>query len=142
MPPEYHAQYGNRNAVWSGDIVYTDEHGFLYFVGRTDDMIKSSGYRISPAELEEALFSHHQISEIAAIGISHEHLGQQILLVIKPNKQQEFSHSELLKHCKKTLPNFMQPHGIEVVNSLPRNPNGKINRTLLKQQYTINRSLE
>ncbi len=135
LPTKLHQQYGDQIVVWSGDQVKTDEDGFLYFVGRKDDMIKSSGYRISPAELEELLYADDSISEVAAIGIPHRRLGQAILLVIKPYDSLKFNQAELTKYCKKHLPNFMQPHSIKLVDSLPRNPNGKINRKLLSNQY-------
>ncbi len=135
LPTHLHHQHGGEIVVWSGDQVKTDDDGFLYFVGRKDDMIKSSGYRISPAELEETLHGHDLINEVAAIGISHPRLGQAILLVIKPSNKKEFNHQQLLTYCQKNLPNFMQPHSIQLVDSLPRNPNGKINRKLLSTQY-------
>lgn len=135
LPTQLHHQYGDEIVVWSGDQVKTDDNGFLYFVGRNDEMIKSSGYRISPAELEETLYAHYSINEVAAMGIAHPRLGQAILLVIKPSNRSEFEHQPLLTFCKKSFPNFMQPQSIQLVDSLPRNPNGKINRTLLSIQF-------
>ena len=71
-------------AVWSGDLVRRDEEGFLYFVGRRDDMIKTSGYRVSPTEIEEVVFASGLVDEVAAIGLPHETLGQSITLLVKP----------------------------------------------------------
>ncbi len=135
LPNNLHQQYGRQTVVWSGDRVKTDEQGFLYFIGRNDEMIKSSGYRISPAELEELLYMDESINEVAAIGIPHPRLGQAILVIIKPSNEIEFNQTQLVKFCRKFLPNYMQPHAIEIVDSLPRNPNGKINRKLLSTQY-------
>jgi len=135
LPVNLQSQYGSDLAVWSGDRVKKDHQGFIYFIGRNDDMIKSSGYRISPAELEELLYSHDSIDEIAALGIPHERLGHGILLVIKPTCKEEFIEKQLIQFCKQNLPNYMQPHAIELLDSLPRNPNGKINRRLLSQSY-------
>ena len=122
-------------AVWSGDTVVKDEQGFLYFVGRKDDMIKSSGYRISPSEVEDCVYQHDSVSEVAAIGIDHPTLGQAVVLVIKPTDDDTFDEKQLVKYCQKQLPNFMQPKSIQLKSSLPRNPNGKINRKQLVEEY-------
>ena len=136
LPVQLHEQYGDKPAVWSGDKVKKDNDGFIYFIGRNDEMIKSSGYRISPAEIEELLYQDVEIDEVAAIGLPHPSLGHAIFVVIKASNPSEFDQTTLIKFCKANLPNYMQPHAIELVDSLPRNPNGKINRTLLCEQYS------
>ncbi|MDG4552528.1 MAG: acyl-CoA ligase (AMP-forming), exosortase A system-associated [Candidatus Contendobacter sp.] len=121
-------------AVWSGDTARMDEEGFLYFIGRKDDMIKTSGYRVSPTEVEEVLYSSSQVAEAAALGISHPALGQAIVAVIKPLRE-TFSESTLIAHCKQHLPNFMVPLRIIArASDLPRNPNGKIDRKALVEE--------
>ncbi|MCW9015906.1 MAG: acyl-CoA ligase (AMP-forming), exosortase A system-associated, partial [Kangiellaceae bacterium] len=114
--------------------VKKDEEGYLYFVGRKDDMIKSSGYRISPSEIEDIVYKYESVSEISAIGIPHPTLGQAVVLVIKPDAD-EFDEKALLNYCQKQLPNFMQPKAIRLKAALPRNPNGKINRKALVEEY-------
>lgn len=69
-------------AVWSGDTVKMDDEGFLYFVGRRDEMIKTSGYRVSPTEVEEVVYATGLVAEAAAIGVSHPVLGQAVVLVV------------------------------------------------------------
>ena len=71
-------------AVWSGDIVVRDEDGFLYFVGRNDEMIKTSGYRVSPAEIEEVAYGTGLVSDAVALGVEDAKLGQHIVLVVSP----------------------------------------------------------
>ena len=118
-------------AVWSGDTVRADEEGFLYFVGRKDDMIKTSGYRVSPTEIEEVLYGSGRVAEAAALGIPHPALGQAVVAVVKPLGD-GCGASELINHCKQHLPNFMVP--LQIVtrpDDLPRNPNGKIDRKAL-----------
>ncbi|MGX5175239.1 acyl-CoA ligase (AMP-forming), exosortase A system-associated [Aliikangiella sp. IMCC44653] len=122
-------------AVYSGDTVKKDEQGFLYFVGRQDDMIKTSGYRISPSELEDFIYQNPMVAEVAAIGVHHKQLGQAIVLVIVAQDENLFDSQQLLSDCKKQLPNFMQPRSIQLKQQLPRNPNGKINRPLLAQEF-------
>jgi len=118
-------------AVWSGDTARMDEDGFLYFIGRKDDLIKTSGYRVSPTEVEEILYSSGQIAEAAALGIPHPALGQAVVAVVKPLRD-AVNESALIAHCKQHLPNFMAP--LQVIArraGLPRNPNGKIDRKAL-----------
>ncbi|MET1255275.1 acyl-CoA ligase (AMP-forming), exosortase A system-associated [Aliikangiella maris] len=122
-------------AVWSGDTVVKDEEGYLYFVGRRDDMIKSSGYRISPSEIEECIYQFPGIAEVAAIGIAHPRLGQAVVVVVVSESSQQLVQQDLLKYCQKELPNFMHPQAIFEQTQLPRNPNGKINRQQLMTEY-------
>lgn len=118
-------------AVWSGDTARADEEGFLYFIGRKDDMIKTSGYRVSPTEIEEVLYGSGRIAEGAALGIPHPALGQAVVAVVKPLRD-DFTESELINHCKQCLPNFMVPLRIVIRQAdLPRNANGKIDRKIL-----------
>ena len=120
-------------AVWSGDTVRRDEEGFLYFISRDDDMIKSSGYRISPTEIEEILYADDRIAEAAAFGVPHPSLGQAIMVVVHLRSGVETDAADLLKACRHLLPGYMVPAKIIVHNgSLPRNPNGKIDRALLR----------
>lgn len=119
-------------AVWSGDTVRRDEQGFLYFIGRRDEMIKTSGYRVSPAEVEEVVYNTQLVVETAALGVAHPLLGQAVVLVIYAPGQDESVSETLLTACKRQLPAFMLPARIVVrEQALPRNPNGKIDRKWL-----------
>jgi acyl-coenzyme A synthetase/AMP-(fatty) acid ligase len=122
-------------AVWSGDTVTRDEEGYLYFVGRKDDMIKTSGYRVSPTEIEEVIYGSGMVKEAAAIGIDHDDLGHAILVVVSVEQSNLFNDQALVNLCRTQLPNFMVPAKIEVLPSLPKNPNGKIDRKALAQQF-------
>jgi acyl-CoA ligase (AMP-forming) (exosortase A-associated) len=122
-------------AVWSGDTVRMDEEGFLYFIGRRDEMIKTSGYRVSPMEVEEVIYGTELVAEAAAVGVPHPVLGQAIVLIATSRTGSEFDHNALLAACKLHLPAFMLPSRIEYRRgNLPRNPNGKIDRKLLAQE--------
>lgn len=122
-------------AVWSGDTVTMDEEGYLYFVGRQDDMIKTSGYRVSPTEIEEVIYSSGMVREVAAVGIEYGSLGQAILAVISLETPNQYDEITLVKYCQTQLPNFMQPAKIMVITDIPKNPNGKIDRKTLTQQF-------
>ncbi|NVJ68554.1 MAG: acyl-CoA ligase (AMP-forming), exosortase A system-associated [Gammaproteobacteria bacterium] len=126
------SNYLTELAVWSGDQVKKDADGFLYFIGRADDMIKCSGYRISPSELEDTLFLMDGVKEVAALGVSDEQLGQAVALLLVV---ESITERDIQKYCLKQLPNYMQPKYIQLVDKLPRNPNGKIDRKQLKDRY-------
>ena len=125
------SRYGGT-AVWSGDRVRRDAQGLLYFVGRTDAMIKSAGNRISPQEIEEAALASGLASEAAAIGVPDARLGQALHLFVRGNGDDE----NLRMFLKRELPNFMQPQAIRWVEAMPLNPNGKIDRTALAAEMT------
>ena len=121
-------------AVWSGDQVKMDEEGYLYFIGRKDEMIKTSGYRVSPTEVEEILYGSGLVSEAVALGVPHPMLGQAIVAVICPQDADNFDTQQLKQICSQQLPNFMVPAEFVIQRNLPRNPNGKINRRLLTDE--------
>ena len=116
-------------AVWSGDTVVKDEEGYLYFVGRGDEMIKTSGYRVSPTEVEEVMYATGVVAEVIAFGAPHPVIGQAIVVVVVASAQSAVDANErLLAACREALPNYMIPSHIEWRESLPRNANGKIDR--------------
>jgi acyl-CoA ligase (AMP-forming) (exosortase A-associated) len=121
-------------AVWSGDIVKQDEDGFLYFIGRRDGMIKTSGYRVSPTEIEEAAFASGLVGEAAAIGVADDRLGQRIVLFATPASDGGKDTDGLSASMKRDLPAFMVPSTIKWRESLPRNSNGKIDRRALEDE--------
>ena len=122
-------------AVWSGDTVRRDEEGFLYFISRRDEMIKTSGYRVSPTEVEEVIYATGLVGEAAALGIPHPVLGQAIVVVATARDGARLDAEQLLARCRQQLPAFMVPVRVTVrEGSLPRNPNGKIDRKLMAQE--------
>jgi acyl-CoA synthetase (AMP-forming)/AMP-acid ligase II len=129
MLPEY--------AVFSGDTVRMDAQGFLYFIGRSDEMMKTSGYRVSPTEVEEVLYGTQLVGECVVFGVEHPALGQTIQAIATPLDQSGALDAEtLLGACRARMPAYMVPAGIEMVDGpLPRNPNGKIDRPLLSAQW-------
>jgi acyl-CoA ligase (AMP-forming) (exosortase A-associated) len=120
-------------AVWSGDQVRRDEEGYLYFISRKDEMIKTSGYRVSPTEVEEVLYASGLLREVAALGLPHPALGQAIFVVAAPSDHAD--SDAVLKYCQRELPNYMVPQGLAFMDALPRNQNGKIDRKTLASQY-------
>ncbi len=124
--------YGGT-AVWSGDMVRSDQQGLLYFVGRNDSMIKTSGNRVSPSEVEEAAVASGHVAEAAAFGVRDDRIGEAVALVVRGDRARE---ADLRRFLKSELPNFMQPGAILWRDELPRGPNGKLDRERLRRELT------
>ena len=121
-------------AVFSGDTVKRGDDGLLYFVSRDDAMIKSSGNRISPTEIEEIAVESGFIAEAVALGVPDERLGQAIRLFarpVQPKSEPAAVTEQLGKYLKQNLPNFMHPRDIVLLSEFPKNPNGKLDRNAL-----------
>ncbi|MFI7607393.1 acyl-CoA ligase (AMP-forming), exosortase A system-associated [Micromonospora sp. NPDC049366] len=121
-------------AVWSGDIVRRDHEGFLYFVGRNDEMIKTSGYRVSPAEIEEVAYETGLVGDAVALGVDDPRIGQHVVLVVSPPAVGDVQEAELRAELRKRLPLYMVPKQIVRRDTLPRNPNGKFDRNLIREE--------
>ena len=132
-PAPSQSRYGGT-AVWSGDRVTRDEQGLLHFVGRRDAMIKSSGNRISPMEIEEASLATGLVAEAVALGVPDDRLGQAIHLIVRADAGATDAGDALPRLLAKQLPNFMHPQQIHWKDAMPLNPNGKIDRTALARE--------
>jgi len=119
-------------AVWSGDTVIEGEDGLLSFRGRDDAMIKVSGNRISPTEIEEAALASGEVSDAAAFGVPDDRLGQAIVLVAVAKSDD--AEAKLTAWLRRELPQHMQPRRIVWKARLPVGPNGKLDRTALKAE--------
>jgi acyl-CoA ligase (AMP-forming) (exosortase A-associated) len=129
MLPEY--------AVFSGDTVRRDAEGFLYFIGRRDEMIKTSGYRVSPTEVEEVLYATKLVGECAAFGVDSPTLGQTIqVIATAPDGSAAIDNAALIAECRARMPAYMVPAAFAgMAGPLPRNPNGKIDRKRLATEW-------
>lgn len=129
------SELGDHERVcYSGDMVKMDEDGFLYFVGRRDTMIKSSGFRISPTEVEEALFSYGRLRGVAVIGIPDEILGQAVKAFVVPKDGDSVEPMDLLDHCSQKIPRYMVPKLVEVLEDLPKTSSGKVDYPALRRR--------
>lgn len=127
-------RYPGEILLFSGDYFRQDEEGFLYFLGRIDDMIKCRGERVSPKEVENCLCMYRDISEAAVIGIPDLVLGQAVkaFVVLKNGTQKD--EKAILRHCFKYMESYAIPKVIEFVDCLPKTPNGKIDKKSLAKE--------
>lgn len=136
-PDLYVQQYWTKypGVYLTGDSARRDEDGYYWVIGRVDDVIKVSGYRLGSAEIESALVSHHAVAEAAAIGLPHEVKGNAIHAYVLLKAGQQKSDAlieELRQHVSKELGPIAKPEKIDIVDSLPKTRSGKIMRRLLK----------
>jgi len=136
-PERYVQQYWSKypGMYMTGDSAKRDEDGYYWIIGRVDDVIKVSGYRLGTAEIESALVSHHAVAEAAAIGLPHEVKGNAIHAYVLLKAGQAKSDSlieDLRQHVSRELGPIAKPEHIEIVDSLPKTRSGKIMRRVLK----------
>ena len=133
--PFHPEEFGEQEKVcYSGDLVTTDEEGFLYFVSRRDTMIKSSGFRISPTEVEEVLMASKKLEAAAVVGIPDDLLGQAIKAFVVRGENAELDIESLLRFCAEKLPRYAIPKQVEILNKLPQTASGKVNYSALRKQ--------
>jgi acetyl-CoA synthetase len=141
---EYYRDPKKTNQVWhdgvyyTGDLAYYDEDGYFWFIGRADDVIKSSGYRIGPFEVESALMMHPAVVECAITGVPDEIRGQIVKATIILGKEwKDKAGEELVRelqdHVKKVTAPYKYPRVIEFVDELPKTISGKIRRVEIRQ---------
>jgi long-chain acyl-CoA synthetase len=115
----------------TGDLFRTDDAGYLYFVSRSDDMIKSGGEKVAPREVEEVLVGIVGVREAAVVGVPHRLLGQAVHAHVSLASPDAVGAEELKRHCAERLEDHMVPRVVTVHEELPRTPNGKIDKRTL-----------
>ena len=112
--------------LYSGDLFRMDEDGFLYFVSRKDDIIKSRGEKVSPKEVENVLYSIEGVVEAAVVGIPDQKWGEKVVAAVVKKPGSDVKPQEIQTHCKLHLHNWKCPKEIAFVDELPRNTMGKV----------------
>jgi acyl-coenzyme A synthetase/AMP-(fatty) acid ligase len=123
--------YPGEMVLYTGDLFKMDEDGYLYFVGRKDDIIKSRGEKVSPKEIENVLYEIEGVVEAAVIGVSDEILGQAIKAFIVLKNGAAMTEKDIQKFCAKRLEDFMVPKYVEFRKELPKTSTGKIKKPSL-----------
>ena len=120
--------FPGERVLHTGDLFRMDEEGYLYFVGRKDDIIKSRGEKVSPREVEDVLYSLAGVAEAAVVGVPDPVLGQAIKAVVALREGARLTEHDLRRHCARHLEDFSVPQLVEFRSSLPRTSNGKISK--------------
>jgi acyl-CoA synthetase (AMP-forming)/AMP-acid ligase II len=120
--------------LYTGDLARMDEEGFVYIVDRKKDMIVSGGENIYPREIEEILYSHPRIEDAAIVGVPDSLWGESVKAFVVLKKGETLTEAEVVEYCKTHLASYKKPKSVEFVESLPRNPSGKVLKTLLRKR--------
>ena len=114
--------------LYTGDLFELDAEGDLFFVGREDDMIKTSGEKVSPKEIENVLYDLEDVVEAAVVGVPDEILGEAVKAVVALRKGSKLDEKDIILHCSKNLEKFMVPKFVEILPQLPKTSTGKISK--------------
>ena len=126
----------NENLLFTGDFFKMDDEGFLYFLGRKDDMIKSRGERISAKEIENTIAQIEGVMECAVIGVADEILGQAIKAYVALFPSVTMDKKDITSYCVQNLESYSVPKYVEIISELPKTPHGKIDKKALKEENT------
>jgi len=119
----------------TGDMAWVDEEGYIYLAGRGDDMIIRGGENISPEEVEDVLQSHPKVDDAALIGVLDPEWGQQPRAIVVLREGEKATPEEIIEFCRERLAGFKRPRSVVFVETLPRNPMGKVIKKELREQY-------
>jgi acyl-CoA synthetase (AMP-forming)/AMP-acid ligase II len=125
-------RYPAERLLYTGDLFRMDEEGFLYFVARKDDVIKSRGEKVAPKEVESVLYQLPGVVEAAVVGVPDEILGQAVKAFVVCSSDYFLTERDVLRHCTQNLEDFMVPKHVEFRDSLPKTESGKIKASALK----------
>jgi len=134
--PEKTAQAFRGGWFHSGDLGYYDEHGLLHVVDRKKDMIKTGGENVASREVEEVLYRHSGVHEVAVFGLAHPIWVEAVVAAVVPRDGVTLSEDDLLAHCRQHLAGFKTPKQVFFVDSLPKNPSGKLLKRSLRDRFS------
>jgi acyl-CoA ligase (AMP-forming) (exosortase A-associated) len=126
-----------ETVVFSGDLVKADQEGYLYFVGRKDQLIKSHGFRVSPEEIEAWIFSSSLVSSVVAFAVHRDEVDSDIVAAVIPQEPATFKEEHLYEFCKLEMPEYMRPNIILCLDQFPQTSSGKPDRCKIKETYLL-----
>ena len=135
MPEKTAEEFTVDGYFKTGDVGRFDEDGYLFIVGRSKDLIISGGYNVYPKEIESVIDEMEGVLESAVIGVAHADFGEAVTAVIVPRQDANLSEAQVIHALKTKIANFKVPKRVFIVNELPRNTMGKVQKNLLRDQY-------
>ncbi|WP_434458507.1 AMP-binding protein [Stutzerimonas urumqiensis] len=133
--PELTAEVMRDGYYLTGDLATVDEHGYVFIVDRKKEMIISGGFNVYPSEVEQVLYRLPEVFEAAVVGVPDEQWGEAVRAVVVLKPGATLSEAEVIEHCGRELAGFKKPRGVDFVSELPKNPNGKVVRRLVREPY-------
>lgn len=133
--PEETAEVLKDGWVHTGDLAYSDSRGYIFLVDRKKDMIISGAFNIFPKEIEDVINTHPKVKEVAVIGIPDDKWGEAIKAVVVPKEGDYITGEEIIEYCRSRMASFKKPKTVDIVKELPRNPYGKVMKTVLREPY-------
>jgi acyl-CoA synthetase (AMP-forming)/AMP-acid ligase II len=121
--------------LFTGDLGYMDEDGYIFLAGRARDFIKRGGEMVSPEEVEQVLHSHPCIDEAAIIGVPDDHWGERVRAIVVVKNGTAVEETEIIEYCRQRLASFKKPESVVFCDELSRNPLGKVLKRVLREQY-------
>ncbi|WP_342245945.1 AMP-binding protein [Pseudomonas sp. OTU5201] len=136
--PELTAEVMRNGYYLTGDLATVDERGYVFIVDRKKEMIISGGFNIYPTEVEQVLYSLPEVFEAAVVGVPDEQWGEAVRAVVVLKPGESLSADAIIEHCGRSLAGFKKPRAVDFVKELPKNPNGKVVRRLIREAYWLN----
>jgi fatty-acyl-CoA synthase len=133
--PEATAEALRGGWMHTGDAGILDDEGYLYIQDRVKDMVVSGGENIYPRMVEEVLFKHPAVAEVAVIGVPDQQWGEQIKAIVVLRSGMTVTEEEIIDFCRGKLGGFERPRSVDFVDSLPRTPSGKVLKRVLREPY-------
>ncbi len=121
--------------LYTGDLGYWDDEGFIFLSGRAKDFLKRGGEMIAPEEVEQIIMSHPSVDEAAIIGIPDIEWGERVRAIVVRKPDAELTAEEVIEHCRPRMAGFKRPEDVVFIDELPRNPMGKVLKRVLREDY-------
>ena len=118
---------------------YLDEDGYLFIADRKIDMIISGGANVYPAEVEQVLYRHDKVLDVAVIGVADDEMGESVKAIVELRPGAQASAGELIEFCRRDLAHYKCPRSVDFVAELPREPQGKVLKRVLRERYWAGR---
>ncbi|MBF8267094.1 MAG: acyl-CoA synthetase (AMP-forming)/AMP-acid ligase [Dehalococcoidia bacterium] len=122
--------------LYTGDLGYWDEEGYIFLSGRAKDFLKRGGEMIAPEEVEQIIMSHPAVDEAAIIGIPDVEWGERVRAIVVKKSGAQLTAKDVIEHCRPRMAGFKRPEDVVFIDELPRNPMGKVLKRVLREEYT------